>query len=179
MYAGLHHIFTSRSQDPYVAAMSFAGHSSVAVPIMPGLSQVPPATSFVVTNATNLNNWQFIPGEDGVTPAAAWATISAYYAAVNSGDILNSTVLTDLFISLNYALPQQMAAILVPGDRTVLPYASLWMDQPEVLQYHQARAASVKESTPDMDPNSHNVTIGGSVAMIWHMEGVALKTGLP
>ena len=110
--------------------MAFAGHSAVAVPIMPGLAQIPPASSFIVNNATNLDNWQFIPGEDGVVPAAAWATVSTYYAAVANGSILSADVVSSLFITIDYTLPQQMAAVLVPGDPAVLPFGSLWMDQP-------------------------------------------------
>lgn len=165
-------------QDPYVAAMAFAGHSAVAVPIMPGLAQIPPATSFVVTNATNLNNWQVIPGEDGVSPAQAWAVVQAYYTAVMNGDIINST-LASLFLALDYSIPQAMASILVPGDPAVLPFASLYMDVPEVVTYHQLRAQSVKESTPLMDVGAHNVTVGGSVAMLWRLQGVALESGAP
>lgn len=160
--------------------MAFAGHSAVAVPIMPGLAQIPPASSFIVTNATNLDNWQFIPGEDGVSPAQAWAVINAYYQAQLNGDLNSTDVLSGLFISLDYTLPQQMAAILVPGDAAVLPFGSLWMDIPEILTYHQRRMVLVKENNPLMDgAMAHNVTVGGSVAVLWSLQGLALQTGIP
>lgn len=161
-----------------MAAMAFAGHPAVTVPIMPGLAQIPPATSFVVTSAANLNNWQFIPTEDAVSPAAAWSTINAYYAALQSGDAQSSSTLATLFMSLDYTVPQAMAAVLLPGDPSVLPFGSLWMDLPEIQTYHQQRAKYVKENSPLADPNAHNVTVGGSVAVIWRMQGTAINTGL-
>eukprot|EP01121_Diplochlamys_sp_Union-15-3_P016671 TRINITY_DN5723_c0_g1_i1.p1 TRINITY_DN5723_c0_g1~~TRINITY_DN5723_c0_g1_i1.p1 ORF type:complete len:363 (+),score=51.62 TRINITY_DN5723_c0_g1_i1:20-1108(+) len=161
--------------DPYIAAMAFAGHSAVAVPIMPSFSMIPPQPNFVVVNPNNLLNWQVIPGEELVDPEEGFSVVMKYYQVVESQGI-NPQNFNSFFIALNYSIPQNLASIYVPGDSAVLPFSGLWLDQDEIITYHNTKAEKVKENSP-ASASFTWVANQGSIVFHWVLQGVSLSNG--
>ncbi len=94
-----------------------------------------------------------------------------------SSNNINENTIPQLFIPLNFSLPQAMASIAVPGDSLVLPFAGLYMDYEEILNYHQLRVKLIQENTPLQDPNMSFIANNGSIAVFWKLEGKALNGG--
>jgi len=159
--------------DPYVASMSYAGYTAPAVPIMPGLAQIPPSNEFVVTSTTNLYNWQVFLGEDVILPQEAWPVIELYYQSIAQKQIS----ISNLFIPLSYGLPQNMASVLIPGDSLVIKYGGLWIGLNQIATYHSLYFNLTTESTP-LESASTNVTNGGSVVVFWDLKGVTVNGGI-
>jgi len=109
--------------DAILESHTISSYATVAVPIMPGLAQIPPPDQFTVTKLGNLNNWyvpysrrsisvwvstndvarQVFNGESSVLPSDAWATVNEYYSLVEKNN-LNSQVPAQYSSSLDEVL---------------------------------------------------------------------------
>eukprot|EP00823_Brevimastigomonas_motovehiculus_P003898 TRINITY_DN2463_c0_g1_i1.p1 TRINITY_DN2463_c0_g1~~TRINITY_DN2463_c0_g1_i1.p1 ORF type:complete len:449 (+),score=86.46 TRINITY_DN2463_c0_g1_i1:46-1392(+) len=160
-------------QDPYICSLAMSGRTPPQVPIMPALTRSPPPSSFVVdpSSAGTINSWQYIPGEEQVSEADGWATIRAYYEALATQSITLNQV-ADLFIPLNYSLPQAFASVLIPGDASVMPYAGLYLGAEQIVSYHQRKFAFTWENTPlTAGAQMKRVFNNGSIAVHWTLSG--------
>jgi hypothetical protein len=102
--------------------------------------------------------------------------VTSYYKSLSSKAILEPSTISQLFISLNYSLPQNFGAILVGGDKMIIPFSGLWADQEEISEYYQAWSATVVENTPlDTDANGYFVANGGSVIVKWNLQGHSVQ----
>jgi len=170
--------------DSYTASVVAAGYPSAAIPIMPSLTMSPPATEFVVTNPTNLLNWQYIPGEGdtGATQSQILNVVNNYYAFLDDAqDNTNPQVLQSiqsLFIPLDYDLPQAQAHIYVPGDPNALEISGLFVGIDMIAEYHQRLLGSVDQVTPNSDTYATYLVDEGSVVVSWNWRGTHRDTEL-
>lgn len=163
-------------QDPYTVTRVYAGHPSTAAPVMPFVVfNAPPTTFFSVANVTD---FQVFPQEETVDAAAAKALARRYYDEVRKGNgTLSPNATATLFMKLDYAIPQAVAAYIVPGDASVLPYAGMFLDVDQVTQAHELRKATVVEASPMDSSNLVWIVDKGSVAVQYRLRGRSVKTG--
>jgi hypothetical protein len=109
-----------------------------------------------------------------VDPAQAVALARSYYLSVSGNNgTLSPAAASQLFMALDYAVPQAVASYTAPGDPNVIPFAGLFVDVDQIVQAHNLRHAAVEEISPLDADGLLFVSDGGSVAVHYTLTGTA------
>jgi len=164
--------------DPYIASAAYVGYPSSAVPVMPGLSRTPPASTYVVDASAPVYNNQFIQGEQNVQQVEALELITRYFNAVSRPTGATASELLDMFVDES----MMGGAILVPGDPATIPYAGLYQNSEQIREYHARRTQfssfQVSQNPTQMSSTKY-VHDKGSVVVKYSLDGTAQPSNLP
>jgi hypothetical protein len=162
-------------QDPYTVVRVFAGHPAVAAPVMPFVVFASPPNEFASTQA--VTDFQVFPQEADVNGTEAKQMVVQFYALLDQNDGNITTAEAEkMFVPLNYSLPQTQAALIVPGDPSVLPFAGMFLGVDQVVQGIQLRRKSLAADPSPLRVNASWIVQGGSVAVQYRWHAVTAGT---